>query len=139
MTRIPSPRAGPRHSHRRDDYGSTTIQMAALMPVLFLIMFTGLQAALYYYAATVAGAAAQDGARAAAAYTGSGTGNLAAGTAAAESALQQSHGSLSKYTVTSSGTVAGATVTVTGQPLSVIPGMTFTISRSATWPWERLS
>ena len=113
--------------------------MAALMPVLFLIMFTGLQAALYYYAATVAGAAAQDGARAAAAYTGSGTGNLAAGTAAAGSALQQSHGSLSNYTVTASGTATGATVTVTGQPLSVIPGMTFNVSRSATWPWERLS
>jgi len=30
-------------------------------------------------------------------------------------------------------------VTVTGKPLSVIPGMTFTITRSATWPWERLS
>ena len=80
------------------------------MPVLFLMMFTGLQAALYYYASTVAGAAAQDGARAAAAYTGSGTGNLPAGTAAASSALQQSHGSLSTYTVTASGTVSGATV-----------------------------
>ena len=137
MTRRRSPRGGPRPG--RDDRGSTTIQMAALMPVMFLIMFIGLQAALYYYASTVAGAAAQDGARAAAAYTGSGTGNLAAGTAAAESALQQSHGSLSNYTVTSSGTPAGATVTVTGEPLSVIPGMRFTITRSASWPWERLS
>ena len=126
-------------ARRARDRGSTSIQMAALMPVLFLIMFTGLQAALYYYASTVAGAAAQDGARVAAAYTGSGTGNLPAGTAAASSALQQSHGSLSTYTVTASGTASGATVMVTGQSLSVIPGLTFTVSRYATWPWERLS
>ena len=121
------------------DRGSASIQMAALMPVLFLIMFTGLQAALYSYASTVAATAAQDGARAAAAYTGTGTGNLAAGTTTANSALQQSHGSLTGYSVTATGTAGGATVTVTGQALSVIPGLTFTVTRSATWPWERLS
>jgi Flp pilus assembly protein TadG len=130
-SRSPAGRAGER--------GSTSIQMAALMPVLFLIMFTGLQAALYSYASTVAAAAAQDGARAAAAYTGSGTGNLTAGTTTANSALQQSHGSLTNYTVTAAGTAGGATVTVSGQALSVIPGLTFTVSRSATWPWEALS
>ena len=119
--------------------GSASIQMVALMPVLFLIMFTGLQAALYSYASTVASAAAQDGARAAAAYTGTGNGNLTAGTTTANAALQQSHGSLTGYTVTATGTAGGATVTVSGQALSVIPGLTFTVSRSATWPWERLS
>jgi Flp pilus assembly protein TadG len=121
------------------DRGSVSIQMVALMPVLFLILFTGLQASLYYYAATVAGAAAQEGARAAAAYTGSGTGNLAAGTAVAESALAQSHGALTAFTATASGSVTGATVSITGQALSVIPGMTLTVSRAASWPWERLS
>ena len=43
--------------------GAVTIQLVMLLPVLFGIVFLGLQAALYYYAATVAGAAAQDGAR----------------------------------------------------------------------------
>ena len=46
-------RAGP------TDRGSASIQMVMLMPVLFTVMFLGLQAALYYWASTVAGAAAQ--------------------------------------------------------------------------------
>ena len=50
--------------------GSTSVQMVILMPVLFSVMFLGLQAALFYHARTVAIAAAQEGARAAGAETG---------------------------------------------------------------------
>lgn len=110
--------------------------MVVLMPVMFSIMFLGLQAALYYYAATVAGAAAQDGARVAAAHE---SGGVAAGTTAALSALDQSHGSLQNYTVTAAAGVDGPEVTVTGQSLSVLPGLTFTVTRSASLPWERPS
>ena len=129
--RAPSQRRGP------SDRGSTTIQMVILMPVMFSVMFLGLQGALYYYAATTAGAAAQDGARAAAAH---GPGHdLAAGTAAALSALDQSHGSLQSYTVTGQNATGGPTITVSGQSLSVVPGLSFTVTRSATLPWERPS
>ena len=110
--------------------------MVILMPLLFGIVFLGLQAALYYHGATVAGSAARDGARVAASYGSSGIG---AGTTAALSALDQSHGSLSNYTVTGVAGVAGPTLTVTGQSLSVIPGMVFTVTRSATLPWEQPS
>ncbi len=113
-----------------------SIQMVVLMPVLFGIVFLALQASLYYYAATVAGAAAQDGARAAAAHRSAGIG---AGTAAALSALDQSRGSLSNYDVTGTAGAGGPTVTVSGETLSVVPGMVFTVSRSATLPWERPS
>lgn len=116
--------------------GSTSIQMVMLMPALFTVLFLGLQAALYYYAATVAGAAAQDGARVAAAY---GSGGTDAGAAAARSALDQSHGSLQNYTVAASASVAGPEITVTGDTLSVLPGMTFSVTRSASLPWERPS
>ena len=51
--------------------GSASVQMVILMPVLFSVMFLGLQAALFYHARTVAIAAAQEGARAAGAETGS--------------------------------------------------------------------
>ena len=139
MTRHRSPLAAPARRWSEDEHGSTTIQMAALMPALFLIMFTGLQAALYYDGTAVAGAAAQDGARAAAGYTGARTGNLDTGVAMARAALDQSHGAVTGYSVTASSTAEAATVTVTGQALSVIPGMTFPISRSASWPWERVS
>ncbi len=48
---------------RRDERGSVTIQMVFLMPALFLLMFLGLQGALYYHAKQVALAAAQEGPR----------------------------------------------------------------------------
>ena len=116
--------------------GAVTTQLVMLLPVLFGIVFLGLQAALYYYAATVAGAAAQDGARVAAAHGG---GGLGAGTAAAWSALDQSHGSLSNYQVTGSAGTGGPSMTVTGETLSVLPGMVFTVTRSASLPWEQPS
>ena len=48
---------------RQDERGSVAIQMVFLMPALFLLMFLGLQGALYYHAKQVALAAAQEGAR----------------------------------------------------------------------------
>ncbi|MDZ4234574.1 MAG: TadE family protein, partial [Dietzia sp.] len=48
---------------RRDERGSVAIQMVFLMPALFLVMFLGVQGALYYHAREVALAAAQEGAR----------------------------------------------------------------------------
>lgn len=116
--------------------GSVTIQQVILLPLVFTVVFAGLQAALYYHASTVAGAAAQDGARAAAAYT---MGSLEAGRDAAESALAQSHGALRDYAVTVSGTADGATVTVTGAASSIVPGITPPVARSATLPWETLT
>ena len=54
--------------------------MVILMPVLFSVMFLGLQAALFYHARTVAIAAAQEGARAAGAETGTASDGIAAAT-----------------------------------------------------------
>ncbi len=120
----------------RGERGSASIQMVVLLPALFTIMFLGLQAALYYYASTVAGAAAQDGARAAAAYGG---GGISDGMAAARSALDQSHGSLQDYMVTGAADQSGPEIIVTGSTLSVIPGLSFAVTRSANLPWERPS
>lgn len=117
----------------KSERGSTSIQMVVLMPALFSVLFLGLQAALYYHASTVAGAAAQDGARVAASYASSG---IAAGTTTALSALDQSHGSLQNYTVVGTAGAYGPTVTVTGNSLSLIPGLTLSVTRSASLPWE---
>lgn len=136
MSKQSGSRCPPPWWGRTPERGSVSIQMVVLMPLLFGILFVAMQAALYYYAATVAGAAAQDGARVAAAYDSSGIG---AGTAAASSALDQSRGSLSNYQVTGSADVSGPTVTVSGETLSLLPGMVFTVTRSATLPWERPS
>ena len=120
-----------------DERGSTSVQMVLLMPALFAVMFLALQAALYSYATTVAGAAAQDGARAASAYDNRST--PGAGRAAAVAALTQSHGALEGWAVATQEEADSASVTITGTALSVLPGLKFPVERTATFPWERLT
>lgn len=126
-----------RHPPGGGERGSTSIQMVVLMPALFAIMILGLQGALYYYASNIAGAAAHEGASAASAYQNGE--DQSAGVAAASAALEQSHGSLQDWQVSVSATADAVTVVVTGQPLSVLPGLELQVARSATLPWERVS
>ena len=122
---------------RRDERGSVTIQMVFLMPALFSLMFLGLQGALYYHAKQVALAAAQEGAREA----GSETGTRESGLATANTFLNHAGGSdvMRSPSVSGSRTVTTATITVTGKPLSVIPGWHTTVTQSASVPVERLT
>ena len=128
---------GGRHPPVGGERGSTSIQMVMLMPALFAIMFLGLQGALYYYASNVAGAAAHEGASAASAYQNRESQGV--GPRAASDALEQSHGSLQDWQVAMTTTADAVTVTVTGHPLSVLPGLELRVARSATLPWERVS
>ena len=117
--------------------GSASIQMVVLLPVLFSVMFLGMQAALFYHARTVAIAAAQEGARAAGAETGS----TADGIAAAHTFVTAAGGDDVLETVPVSGSRAAqtATVTVRGTALSVIPGWRPAVAQSATVPVERMT
>ena len=121
----------------RRERGSVTIQLVILMPALFLLMFTGMQAALIYHARTVAIAAAEEGARAA----GAQDGTSSAGAAAARDFVTTAGGDnvLRAVTTHASRTATTATVTVTGLALSVVPGWSPPISQSATAPVERLT
>ena len=110
--------------------------MVVLMPLLFLILFAGVQGALFYHARSLAIAAAQEGARAASAQHGS----IADGTAAATDFLHQAAGdSLTHLQVTVTRTATTATNTVTGTSLSVVPGWTLTVDQSASLPVERIT
>lgn len=124
-------------SRRRNERGSVTIQMVFLMPALFLVMFLGLQGALYYHACEVALAAAQEGAREA----GSETGTRDSGVATANTFFQDAGGAdvMTSTSVSGSRTANSATVTVTGKSLSVIPGWHVTVTQSASVPVERLT
>jgi Flp pilus assembly protein TadG len=125
------------HRRSRDERGSVTIQMVFLMPALFLLMFLGLQGALYYHAKQVALAAAQEGAREA----GSETRTRVAGGAAAHRDLHDAGGSdvMTSTSVSGSRTTTTATITVTGKSMSVIPGWHVTVTQSASVPVERLT
>jgi Flp pilus assembly protein TadG len=121
----------------RDERGSVTIQMVFLMPALFLVMFLGVQGALYYHAREVALAAAQEGAREA----GSENGTRDSGVETANAFLKDAGGSdvMTSTSVSGSRTTTTATVTVTGKSMSVIPGWHVTVSQSASVPVERLT
>ena len=128
MTRHPRPRqAGER--------GSVSIQMTVLLPVMFSILFLGMQAALYHHARSVATAAAQEGARAAAADGA----RASDGCAAARSFVERAHGALEQPSVACTRTLTSATVTVTGASVTVIAGWRPEISHQVSSPVERIT
>ncbi len=118
------------------DRGSASVEMVVLMPLLFGILFTGVQGALYYHARTLAIAAAQEGARAAAAEHGT----IPDGAAAATTFLDDAAGdALTGVQVTGNRSGTTATITVRGASLSVIPGWKPTVEQSASLPVERIT
>ena len=121
----------------RDERGSATIELVILLPALFAVMFLGMQAALFYHARSVAIAAAQEGARAASAESGT----QSDGVAAADAFVSDAGGDdvLSGVSVTADRTATTVTVTVIGNSLSVIPGWTPRIEQSASLPTERIT
>ena len=108
-----------------------------LLPVLMAVLFLGMQAALYHHARTVAIAAAQEGARVAAAEHG----REGPGASAALQFVEVAGGDdvLTSPTVTADRAAARATVVVRGYALSVIPGWRPEIQQSASMPVERVS
>ncbi len=108
-----------------------------LLPALMAVLFLGMQAALYHHARTVAIAAAQEGARVAAAEHGA----EAPGISAAHEFVEVAGGDdvLASPSVTADRTSQRATVVVRGYALSVIPGWRPEIRQSASMPVERLS
>jgi Flp pilus assembly protein TadG len=127
----------PATSTRRSDRGSATVELVILLPALFAVLFLGMQAALYHHARTVAIAAAQEGARAAAAEQGTERAGVTAATGFIE--LAGGDDVLSHSDVTANRTPTRATITVRGVSLSVIPGWRPTIRQSASLPVERLT
>jgi Flp pilus assembly protein TadG len=124
-------------SRRLDERGSVSIELVILLPVLFAVMFLGMQAALFYHARTVAIAAAQEGAKAA----GGENGKEADGVSAASSFIVEAGGDdvLTGASASADRTATTVTVTVRGHSLSVIPGWNPVIVQSASLPVERLT
>jgi len=107
------------------------------MPLLFMLLFAGVQGAMFYHARSVAIGAAQEGARAAAAQTGT-TGH---GHTAAAAFLEAAGGEdvLNGATVQVTRTATTVTARVSGTIMSVIPGWSPTVSSQVAVPVERLT
>ncbi len=121
----------------RSDRGSTAIQIVVLMPIVFSMMFLGMQGALYYYARSVAIASAQEGARVAGAEGSSAD----AGVASAYDFVADAGGDDVLRGVRVTGTRSGTTarVVVTGTSMSVFPGWNPSVRQSAEVPVERIT
>jgi len=111
--------------------GSMSIEAMLLIPLFLLAIFATLEASLWVHASTVAQAAAQDGVRAATVLGGD------ENQAREESQrILDSHATGEDWAVATSSDATTLTVTVTGNALSVIPGVAFPVRESASLPWE---
>lgn len=109
-----------------------------IFPIVLILVFAGVQTALYMHARSVALSAAQEGSRAAAAEDA----NSGTGSQAANAFLARAGGAdaLPAASVSSNRTATEAVVTVTGVSLSVVPLMGgISISQSSSMAVERLT
>lgn len=119
----------------REQRGSLSVQMVVIMPLLFLIAFTGLQAGLYFYGRSAALSAAATGAAAAAPDGGTTTECQQA----AEALLTSLGDVLTDPRIACTRTATTTTVDVTGATLSVIPGWTPRVTQRAVQQTERVT
>jgi len=116
----------------KSDRGEATAQLVILTPILILLVFLGIQAAIYFHAANVAAAAASQGA-AAGSRRGSG---IAEATAAAQQTLADLGDSGQAQTVAEQD-AAFVWVSVQVDVPRVLPFFPETVSRTAIEPNER--
>ena len=115
--------------------GSVTVEMVVLMPVLLTTLFGGIQAGVVFHARHIAIAAAQEGARTAAAYQASLPDGVSTATNAAADRAGQT---LTGIKVTGQRTTTRVSITVQGNAISLLPGVSWPIEQTATLPVERL-
>lgn len=119
---------------RRGERGAVgAVQLVVVLPLLMGLFLAAMQAAMFYYGRTAAISIAQTGAAAAAAEHGT-----IADCQAAAAALQAEIGdAITEVQISCRRTATRATVTVTGQALSVFPGWRSTVTQQAEAPVER--
>jgi hypothetical protein len=114
------------------DRGEATTQLVVLTPLLILLVFLGIQTAIYFHAANVAAAAASQGA---AAGSPMGADQGAAAEAAGRTVLElQGHAVGAPRVSTGGGFVE---VTVDIEVPRIVPFFPDSVQRSATEPVER--
>ena len=120
------------HKHRRrqpaDDRGSAAIEFAITAVAVMAIMFAAIQAATWYWARSIALAAAQEGADAQRAYNA----DPGDGLEKANAFIASTGDGLNDATVSITGDAEQIQVTVVGRCLSVIPGFCNAVPVSAT-------
>ena len=118
----------------RRDRGASSVEMVLALPIVLTVLFLAVKAGMWFYARSIALAAAQSGARTSALLDSS----LQAGLSDARSFATGVGGTtLSDITVTGDRSVTSTTVTVSGHTVRLVPFMDLTVSQTATLPVER--
>ncbi len=120
------------------DRGASSVELAVLAPVVFLLAFLPVQAGLWWHGRQVVNAAAQEGARAArVATTNPGQAEADGRTRAAEWAAMLGGRTVTGTSVSVSRSATRVDVVVTGQTIEILPGLALTVRGHAASPVER--
>ena len=118
----------------RGERGSSSVEMVIALPLVLTVLFLAVQAGMWFYARSIALAAAQSGARTSSMLNST----LQAGLADAQSFATEVGGTtLTGVTVTGDRSATSTTLTVTGHTVRLVPFMDLTVSQVATLPVER--
>ena len=132
VRRAPGP--GVRWRAIQADRGSVSLELAIAFPVVLLLVTALLQYGLWFFARTVALAAAQEGVTAARVLDAVPADGVER---AAQYIEDNGADTLMAPTVVATSPTAGIVVVeVSGRSLSVVPGMTLTVTQSAQGPVE---
>ena len=123
-----------RGKRRCDDRGALTLSYVAILPFVFLLVMTMIQASLWYLARNAALAAARQGADAARAFGAS----SAVGPAAALAFVRQAGAGYLEDPVASEAgsTTTTVSITVSGRVPSFVPYLVFSVSETVQAPVE---
>ncbi len=123
----------------RDDSGASAVEFVMLTPIMFFLIFGAVQFALYSFAADVAKAAAQAGAREARreADVSAGWQDSARGKARDYVRQLAGPGLLSNVSVPVGRNGDMVSVTVTGDAPAILPGMSLRVTAVSEGPVER--
>lgn len=113
---------------RRDDRGSGSIEFVITATAVLAIVFLAIQAANYFYARSIALAAAQEAVNAQRAYNAA----PGAGQAQASAFIASTGDSLSEVTITVTSDDRNVQATVDGRCLSILPGFCAMVGVHAT-------
>ncbi|MCB0919075.1 MAG: pilus assembly protein [Actinobacteria bacterium] len=116
--------------------GGVTLETVVVMPILLLAVWATLQGALFFHARDLAMAAAQEGVRAASAYTAN---NHAGATAAHRFLAGAGEGGLTNASVETRRSNAQVQVVVSGSAPALVPGLPTRVEQSAWGPVERFT
>jgi hypothetical protein len=127
-TRPQSRRAPPARSTGHADTGSASIEFAITAVAVIAVIFTAIQAATWFWARSIALAAAQEGVDAQRVYNAA----PGAGQARAQAFITSTRDGLTGARITVSASPADVQVTVTGHCLTVLPGFCTAFPVAAT-------